>query len=500
MSADCNMVELYNSSQPSADLGYILCDYCIENSTPAAKTCLKCEASLCAFHLQPHLLKPPFNGHILIEPVADLTSRQCPDHKKLFQFYCEDDAISLCSACIILGRHRSHTLQSLEQTQASIQKELQAEVEKLQGIQQNCSSKQRDLERHEAETQTQINELKGGLQKIFCKWRRRLEEGETSTLSLIDKEGLRILSKIRSCSNALKKRMDLITSLDRENQNLVQKDPVFFIQNSKQLLSRLSETQRHTVPDLPVIALNLSNISEHLQKKLNGWEKYHSDLLGIIMPASTEHMDTSNVSPFAPSNSWKAPVTGNDLQTSTQLCRIAGISQGKTSLSLDPKTANFKLILSHDLRSVTWTEQQQPYPPHPERFNHHPQVLCSQSFSSGSHSWDVETAGNNWGIGIVCGNAIRQGLNAYLGNSNKSWCLTFYAGTFLRACHNNKPIFLQKFPLNSRVRVQLDYEAGTVSFHQITESLTHLHTIQTTFTEPVFPAFCCWKSSLKLIY
>ncbi|XP_060693466.1 E3 ubiquitin-protein ligase TRIM7-like, partial [Hemiscyllium ocellatum] len=166
---------------------------------------------------------------------------------------------------------------------------------------------------------------------------------------------------------------------------------------------------------------------------------------------------------------------------------------GKRSLSLDPKTANFSLTLSHDLRSVTWTEQQQPYPPHPERFKHHPQVLCSQSFSSGSHSWDVETAGNNWGMGIVCRNAIRQGLNAYLGNSTKSWCLIFYAGTFLRACHNNKPIFLRKFPLNSRVRVQLDYEAGTVSFHQITESLTHLHTFQTTFTEPVFPAF--WISS-----
>ncbi|XP_059506495.1 tripartite motif-containing protein 14-like [Stegostoma tigrinum] len=377
--------------------------------------------------------------------------------------------------------------------------ELQTEVEKLRRVQQSCSSKQRDLDRSEAEIQIRINELKENLQKIFSEWKRKLEEGEASTMSLIDEEGLRILSQIRSCSGALNQRMELITLIDRETQNVIQKDPVFFIQNSRQLLSRVTEIQNITELDVPVITLNLSNISQHLQKKLSGWERYHSDILGIIMSASTEHMDTSNVSPFLHSTSGKAPATGKVLQASTQLCRRAGLSREKSPLSLDPKTANFNLALSHDLRSMTWTEQQQPYPSHPERFKHHPQVLCSQSFSSGSHSWDVATAGIYWGIGIVCGNAIKEGIDSYLGNSINSWCLYFYAGSFLRACHNNKAIFLRQFPLNSRIRVQLDYEAGTLSFHQATESLTHLHTFQTTFTEPVFPAFCCWNESLRLI-
>ncbi|XP_067836277.1 E3 ubiquitin-protein ligase TRIM39-like [Heptranchias perlo] len=301
--------------------------------------------------------------------------------------------------------------------------------------------------------QTRINELKGKLSKSFSEWRRELEEDEEYALKLIDEEGLRALSQIRSCSEALNKRMEQITLIDGETQSLVQRDHLSFIQNSKQLLSRVIETQRVTDPDVPALTLNLSNISQLIQKRLNGLEKYHSDILGIIGQRSP--------------------------------------------MSLDPKTVNWNLVLSDDLRSVTWTERKQPHPPHPERFKDHPQVLCSQSFSSGSHSWDVETDGNRWGIGIVCGSAERNGSNSDLRLSSKSWCLGFSAD-FLRVWHNYRSSDLPPTPSNSRIRVQLDYEAGTLSFHRVTDSLRHLHTFQTTFTEPVFPAFYCRNKSLKL--
>ncbi|XP_067834729.1 E3 ubiquitin-protein ligase TRIM39-like [Heptranchias perlo] len=168
-------------------------------------------------------------------------------------------------------------------------------------------------------------------------------------------------------------------------------------------------------------------------------------------------------------------------------------------MSLDPKTVNWNLVLSDDLRSVTWTEQKQPYPPHPERFKDWAQVLCSQSFSSGSHSWFVETDGNWWGIGIVCGSAEREGDESELGGNSKSWCLEFYDDESLTAAHNSQFTALPPIPSNIRIRVQLDYEAGTLSFHRVTDSLRHLHTFQTTFTEPVFPAFYCEDKCLKLL-
>ncbi|XP_041049654.1 E3 ubiquitin/ISG15 ligase TRIM25-like isoform X2 [Carcharodon carcharias] len=366
----CNIVEKYNHSQPP--VGHVACDYCDSNPNPAVKTCLKCEISLCSPHLKPHLRNKAFSGHTLIEPVSDLTGRQCPDHKEIQKFYCKDDEECVCVSCAIIGKHKSHTLLSLDE---AIKVKLEGEIEKLQGVQQNCSNRQRDLERSEAE-----------------------------------------------------------------------------IKNSKQLLSRVTETQRVTDPDVPALTLNLSNVSQLIQKSLNGWEVYHSDILGIIR---------------------------------------------KTPLSLDPKTANCNLILSDDLRSVRWTEHEQPQPPHPERFKKYPQVLCSQSFSSGSHSWDVDTDGNNWRIGLVCQSVEREGVKSEFGNNSKSWCLDFYVDS-LSAVHNCQ---FSPLPLirNPRIQVQLNYEAGTVSFHQVTDSLRQLHTFQTTFTEPVFPAFHCRNKSLKLL-
>ncbi|XP_067834960.1 E3 ubiquitin/ISG15 ligase TRIM25-like [Heptranchias perlo] len=449
----CNIVEKYKRSQPAADSARVVCDYCVENPSPAVKTCLKCEISLCSHHLKPHLLNKAFSGHTLIEPVADLKDRQCVDHKKILEYYCEDDAECVCVSCVIIGKHKSHTLLSLDQAQAAIKEELEREIEKLR-VQQNGSNKQRDLERSEAEIKTRINELKGKLSKSFSEWRKELEEDEEYALKLIDEEGLRALSQIRSCSEALNG-MEQIQLMDRETQSLVQRDPLSFIQNSKQLLSRVIETQRVTDPDVPALTLNLSNISQLIQKRLNGSGKYHSDILGIIGQRSP--------------------------------------------MSLDPKTVNWNLVLSDDLRSVTWTEWEQPYPPHPERFKDRPQVLCSQSFSSGSHSWDVETDGKDWGIGIVCGSVEREGDESNLRLSRKSWCLDFYDDDSFRAYHNSQ---FTALPLNwsiSRIRVQLDYEAGTLSFHRVTDSLRHLHTFQTTFTEPVFPAFYCGNKSLKLL-
>ncbi|XP_072367971.1 E3 ubiquitin/ISG15 ligase TRIM25-like [Scyliorhinus torazame] len=451
----CNIVEKYNCSQPPADSAHVVCEYCIENPTPAVKTCLSCSASFCSLHLKPHLLKGAYNDHTLIEPVTDLTDRQCTDHKEILKFYCKDDAECVCVSCAIIGKHKSHTLLSLDQAQSEIKEELKREIQKRWGIQQNYSRKQRDLERSETEIKTQINELKGKLSKSFSEWRRKLEDDEKSTLKLIDEEGLRALSQIRSCSEALNKRMELITLIDGETQSVVQMDPLSFIQNSKQLLSRVTETQTVTDPDVPALTLNLSNIFQLIQKRLNGWERFHSDILGII---------------------------------------------GRSSLNLDPKTANSNLVPSDEMRSVTWTKQKQCYPPHPERFNNYPQVLCSQKFSSGSHSWDVEADGDFWGIGIVYGSVEREGGHSCLGNSSKSWCLYCDGDDYLTARHNCKSITLPRIQSSSRIRVQLDCEAGTLSFYRVTDSLRHLHTFQTTFTEPIFPAFyCSRKSSIKLL-
>ncbi|XP_048865898.1 E3 ubiquitin/ISG15 ligase TRIM25-like isoform X2 [Brienomyrus brachyistius] len=58
---------------------------------------------------------------------------------------------------------------------------------------------------------------------------------------------------------------------------------------------------------------------------------------------------------------------------------------------------------------------------------------------------------------------------------------------------------IQSYPDHQeRIGVYLDHRAGTLSFYSISDTVTPLHRVQTTFTEPLYPAFVLWSSTAKL--
>uniref|UniRef100_UPI00398EC09C E3 ubiquitin/ISG15 ligase TRIM25-like n=1 Tax=Pristiophorus japonicus TaxID=55135 RepID=UPI00398EC09C len=236
-----SIVEKFNQSQTAAERTLVMCEYCIETPSPAAKTCLKCETSFCSLHLKPHLTKETYKDHSLIEPIADLTTRQCLDHKKVLEFYCEKDEACVCISCTVIGKHKSHTLLSLDQAEAKLKEKVKNGVENIQRVQKNYSIEQQDLKKSETELKTRTNELKGNLSKKFSEWRKQLEEDEKFTLKLINEEELRVLSQIRSRSESLAKKMKQIQLIEEDAQKQLQRDCLSFIQDSKQLLSRISQ-------------------------------------------------------------------------------------------------------------------------------------------------------------------------------------------------------------------------------------------------------------------
>ncbi|XP_078265876.1 E3 ubiquitin/ISG15 ligase TRIM25-like isoform X2 [Rhinoraja longicauda] len=254
-----NIVEKYSQCQPTAPAARpspVMCEYCTDSPSPAVKTCLKCETSFCSHHLQPHLTKPIYKDHGLIEPIADLTTRQCPTHKKVLEFYCEQDQECVCVSCTIIGKHKSHPLLSLEVGQEKVKEILKNKFENLREVQKNWSSELQDLKQSEIECKRFSKELKGKMSATFSEWRKRLEEDEKSSLKMIDEEEQRVLSQIKSNSDSLLKKMEEIKIIDKEFQDQEQKDPLSFLQDAKQFLSRCSqfqtseptETQQEEIP------------------------------------------------------------------------------------------------------------------------------------------------------------------------------------------------------------------------------------------------------------
>uniref|UniRef100_A0A672RPV7 B30.2/SPRY domain-containing protein n=1 Tax=Sinocyclocheilus grahami TaxID=75366 RepID=A0A672RPV7_SINGR len=151
---------------------------------------------------------------------------------------------------------------------------------------------------------------------------------------------------------------------------------------------------------------------------------------------------------------------------------------------LDPNTANQFLVLSDDLTSVRYSEDNQPLPDNPERFDSYPCVLGSEGFNSGKHCWDVEVKESRyWSLGVTTASTQRKGWKFLYTDVWSVWYDPFQIVSVFQP-NTTFPV-KQKL---ERVRVYLDYDGGTVSFSDPVTN-THLHTFTTSFTDTVFPFF-----------
>ncbi|XP_029997420.1 NLR family CARD domain-containing protein 3-like [Sphaeramia orbicularis] len=167
-----------------------------------------------------------------------------------------------------------------------------------------------------------------------------------------------------------------------------------------------------------------------------------------------------------------------------------GLRKYYCELTLDPNTANTKLKLSENNKKVVYVEEGQPYPDHQDRFEC-PQLLCSTGLI-GRCYWEVECSGEV-NIAMTYRGIKRRGVSfdCVFGLNDQSWRLKCCGGRYY-VWHNNKPTALSQSSSSSSgtVSVYLDYPAGSLSFYRVSsDKLIHLHTFNTTFTEPLFSGF-----------
>ncbi|XP_050926114.1 cerebellin 12 isoform X2 [Lates calcarifer] len=127
----------FTCPQCQEEHGEVLCDCCppeAEEGQPplAIKTCLRCEVSLCAKHLQPHLERPAFSTHLLVDPLGDLSQRRCPTHTEIFRYYCADERVYVCGDCLLEGGHVQHKVKALRQVEDDLKVILQTLLRKAE--------------------------------------------------------------------------------------------------------------------------------------------------------------------------------------------------------------------------------------------------------------------------------------------------------------------------------------------------------------------------------
>ncbi|XP_037643665.1 E3 ubiquitin/ISG15 ligase TRIM25-like [Sebastes umbrosus] len=441
----------------------VACDVCTGRKLKAFKSCLVCLTSYCEKHLQPHY--ELFENHKLVEPSKKLQENICSRHDEVMKMFCRTDQQCICYLCSV-EEHKGHDTVSAATERTERQREL--EVSRL-NIQQRIQDREKDVKLLQKEVEAVNHSADKAVKysdKIF-----------TKLMLLMEKRSCDVKQQVRSQQKSEVSRVkELQEKLEQEITELKRRDAE---------LKLLSHTEDHNqfLHNYPSLSpLRESTYSIDIRPL-----RYFED----VRAAVSEVMDKLRV---VLSDKWtniSQTVTEVDVLLSNSQAEPktrAGFLKYSREITLDPNTAHEVVLLSEGNRKATSTEQNQKYSNHPDRFTECWQVLSRESLT-GRCYWEVEWQGNGVLIAVAYKNNRREGgwNECGFGHNDKSWTFRFDRDRYAFWYNNVKtPV---SGPQSSRVGVYLDHSAGILSFYSVStnnQTMTLLHRVQTTFTEPLY--------------
>ncbi|KAM9743361.1 nuclear factor 7, brain-like [Menidia menidia] len=357
----------------------------------------------------------------------------CDKHPEVPYWFCEDEQRAVCPVCEF-SLHQSHKVVPVEQAVGELKEQLKSDLKSLQDKRNNHRQVEQTYKDVIQYSKKQLVSTERQIRAEFNKLHQLLKEEEESRLAALREEEeqkrKRVGREMQRIEEQISSLSDSICAVEEE----LQKDSGPFLSSYKATQSRARAQCSLSDPQLlsgalPDVAQHLGNLSFRVWEQIK--EKLH----------------------FSP-------------------------------VILDPNTANGILYLSDDLTSVRRGDTKQKLPENPERNTKYSHVFGSEGFSSGTHSWEVEVGDHPaWRVGLVKESVNRKGERS-ASPEDGVWCLLHLDGKYTDGA--GKTVTVKKSL--QRIRVQLDYDMGEVSFYN-SEDMTHIYTYRDTFTEKLFPFF-----------
>ncbi|XP_073712479.1 tripartite motif-containing protein 16-like [Misgurnus anguillicaudatus] len=453
-----------------AEPGDVKCDVCTERKHKAVKSCLVCLNSYCQTHLERHEELHSGRRHKVTDATGRLQQMICPQHEKLLEIYCKTDQLCICYLCMV-GKHKNHNTISTEEERTEKQKQLKETQRKYQQRIQERQKKLQELrdavETHKRSAQTAVDDT----ERIFTQLIRSIERRRSEVTQLIRDQEKTAVSRAEGLLKRLEQEIDDLRRRDAELEQLLHTDDHIHFLQSFQSLSVIPGS----TDSLSITVSFFSHFDDvgkyvsHLREKLDDLCK---DEIEKIFDRVTPEPETRE-----------------------QFLKYYH------QFTADPNTANEHLRLSERNRVIIYNDTVQPYMylDHPDRFDGYPQVLCSESVS-GRCYWEVEWSGEVY-ISVSYKSISRKGggYDCVFGRNDQSWRL--YCSHFSYSFwHNNKQTKLPVVSRSSRIGVYVDHSAGSLSFYSVSDTMTLIHRVNTTFTQPLYPGFYFHYGSVKLCY
>ncbi|XP_058651037.1 E3 ubiquitin/ISG15 ligase TRIM25-like [Onychostoma macrolepis] len=439
--------------------GDVECDICTETKLKAIKSCLTCLASYCESHIQTHYTSPALKWHKMVNASPHLLDQICSQHRKLLELYCCKDQQLICMQCALIN-HQNHSMTSpaaerqkiqvhLKKNQDGLQKEMRQREMKVQELRQAVDSHKCSAEAAVKHSEQMFTELISSMEKSRAEVTKMIRAQEKAEVSRVEKLILTLEQEVSD----LRKRRDELGQLSQIE------DDIYVIQNFSSVsryqcsdLCNTSVSQRLTFEEIEKVISELKSQLDDLRKQ---------DIRRISEKVPTVHVMVNSVNNKIKNYLPSQPKTREEfLIYSVDLNLKAPVS---SSLSLK----NNKSVLKC---SIDYLGYEKYY-----------QVLCKEKLS-GRCYFEVQWEGAGCSIAFSYDNSPASFV---FGSNKKSWKCDFPISD-LRVHHNSQQTDIS---LVSKIGVFLDQAAGTVSFYNVSDKMTLLHRIQTTFIAPLYPGF-----------
>ncbi|XP_069730078.1 E3 ubiquitin-protein ligase TRIM39-like isoform X1 [Phaenicophaeus curvirostris] len=359
----------------------------------------------------------------------------CAQHEERLKLFCEEDEEPICVVCRESLHHRPHTVYPIEEA-------VQVYKVKLHRCLENLLKEVEDVKKRESAERLKTQECKETVKKKrerivseFGKLHRLLADEEKLLLQKLEEEEKRILLLI--------------------NENLAR------LVEQKSLLEEL-----------------ILEIEEKTQQADDGQLK---DMKSILSRCEGVKFQSPRVVSVTLKENYSIPERCLGLRDM--------LKKFKVDVTLDPDTAHPELSLSEDRKSVRRGSKKLLLSlfENPKRFGTAPAVLGSQVFFSGRCYWEVQVGDKpEWGLGLCRESASRKG-NVFFSPNNGYWVLRLQNGGNYEALTSPvSPLTLSVRP--RRIGIFLDYEAGEISFYNVTDR-SHIYTFTDKFFGNLRPLF-----------
>ncbi|XP_076118638.1 E3 ubiquitin-protein ligase TRIM35-like [Alosa pseudoharengus] len=370
-------------------------------------------------------------------------AEMCQLHNKKLEFFCWDDEQPICVMCRDAETHSNHRVCPIEKLSCKRKSTLEAKLQPLRKKLKAFQEAKLIYERTAKHIESQAKDVEEGIEGVLNDFLGFLGQTKRDKMRALKVEKRSKILMVEEKKRADREISSLTSTLE-STEEAMGADITTFLRDYEETEGRI----QCTLQDPESVSGVLIDVPKHLGNlRLSVWEEMQN--LVTYFPILLN-----------PNTASKHGIVCPDL-----------IELGAP----DPATA---------AAAVANGNNPDNFPDHPGRFDFRNTVLGSEGFDSGTHCWEVEVGDSTeWCVGVMAESAQRKGDFT---SRSGVWYLARWGERHEACCPPNRPVAVAVDRL-WRVRVQLDWERGELSFSSPWDPDAHLHTFTHTFTERVFP-------------